>query len=111
MKPALPFAIALSLLQGCGGGLDTTTCTGSCTDALPPRLEVGDVQQIIAQGVAEARARDAKATVAVVDRVGNVLGVFRMTGADTSITINSGGGVTGGLEGISVIPDSLTAIS
>ena len=112
MKLALPLAFALSLLTACGGGgLDATVCTGSCGEALPPRLEVSDVERVIAQGVAEAQARNAKATIAVVDRVGNVLGVFRMTGSDTSITINSGRGITGGLEGISVIPDSLTAIS
>jgi hypothetical protein len=78
---------------------------------LPPRLDVADVQQVMAQAVTEARARNAKATVAVVDRVGNVLGVFRMTGADTSITVSSGRGISGGLEGISVIPDALAAIS
>lgn len=105
-------ALATLLLAACGGGgLDSTGCTGSCGGALPPRLEIIDVQQVIAQGVAEAQARNASATIAVVDRVGNVLGVFRMTGADTSITISSGSGVSGGLEGVSVIPDSLVAIS
>ena len=102
----------LSALSGCGGGgLDATACTGNCGGALPPRLEIADVQRVIAQGVAEAQARNVRATIAVVDRVGNVLGVFRMTGSDTSITISSGSGVNGGLEGISVVPDSLTAIS
>ncbi|MES2684349.1 MAG: heme-binding protein [Pseudomonadota bacterium] len=111
LRPLL-LAFALLAVQGCGGGgITATACTGSCTEPLPPRLEVGDVERVIAQAVAEAQARNARATVAVVDRVGNVLGVFRMTGSDTSITISSGRGVTGGLEGISVIPDSLTAIS
>ena len=113
LRYALLLALALAALQGCGGGgLETTACTGSCgTAALAPRLEIGDVERVIAQGVAEARARNASATVAVVDRVGNLLGVFRMTGAATSITISSGRGVSGGLEGIDVIPDSLAAIS
>ncbi len=111
LRPVLP-AFAFAALQGCGGGgIGASTCTGSCGDVASPRLEAGDVQQVIAQGVAEAQARSARATVAVVDRVGNVLGVFRMSGSDTSITINSGRGVSGGLEGISVIPDSLAAIS
>ena len=40
-------------------------------------------QQIIAQGVAEAQARSrCPPTIAVVDRVGNVLAVFAMTGAN-----------------------------
>ncbi|MDO9453873.1 MAG: heme-binding protein [Stagnimonas sp.] len=108
----LMLVFALLAVQGCGGGgIAATACTGSCTEPLPPRLEIGDVERVISQAVAEAQARNAPATVAVVDRVGNVLGVFRMSGSDTSITISSERGVTGGLEGISVIPDSLTAIS
>ena len=39
-------------------------------------LTVADVQDVIARAVAEAQARNAPATIAVVDRVGNVLGVF-----------------------------------
>lgn len=109
--PALLLVLALSVLHGCGGGPGSTACTGSCGGVTPPRLEVGDVERVIAQAVAEAAARNAKATIAVVDRVGNVLGVFRMNSSDTSITISSGSGVAGGLEGISVIPDSLAAIS
>ncbi len=105
-------ALAVLSLAGCGsGGIDSTACTGSCGGALPARLEVSDVQLVISQAVAEAQARNAKATIAVVDRVGNVLGVFRMSGADVGIRIDSGSGVGGGLEGISVIPDSLAAIS
>ena len=110
--PALLLTAALGALSNCGGGgLDSSGCTGSCGGALPPRLEIGDVQQVLAQAISEAQARNAKATIAVVDRVGNVLGVFRMQGADVSITVTSGTGVSGGLEGVSVIPDSLVAIS
>ena len=39
---------------------------------------MADVQDVIARGVAEAQARGVQATIAVTDRVGNVLGVFRM---------------------------------
>lgn len=102
--------LTATLLAGCSGGT-ATPCSGRCGETAADRLEVGDVQQVIAQAVAEAQARNAAATIAVVDRVGNVLGVFRMTGADISITISSGSGVTGGLEGISVIPDTLVAIA
>ena len=85
-------------------------CDGACAGA-SAFLAVSDVQQIIAQAVNEAQARNARATVAVVDRVGNVLGVFRMTGAATTVTISSGGGVSGGLENVNIIPDTLAAIS
>mgnify|MGYP003693533417 CR=1 FL=1 len=58
-----------------------------------------DVQRmIVAQAVGEAQARGAAATIAVVDRVGNVLAVFQMTGAPANVTIASGRGVSGGLE-------------
>ena len=62
-------------------------------------LTVAEVEQILAQAIAEALARGVTGTIAVVDRVGNVLAVFRMTGAATTVTITSGRGVTGGLEG------------
>ncbi len=52
-------------------------------------LTVADVQRIIAQAAGEARARGARATIAVVDRVGNVLAVYRMTGAGTTMRINA----------------------
>lgn len=48
-------------------------------------LTVADVQKVIAQAVGEAKARRANATIAVVDRVGNVLAVYRMTGAKTTM--------------------------
>lgn len=44
-------------------------------------LSVADVQNVIARAAAEAQARGRPAVIAVVDRVGNVLAVFRMTGA------------------------------
>lgn len=74
-------------------------------------LTTADVEQIIAQAVAEAGARSAPATIAVVDRVGNVLGVFAMTGADATTTVRPG--PTGSdtiLQGVEV-PSTLAAIS
>jgi uncharacterized protein GlcG (DUF336 family) len=73
-------------------------------------LAVADTKKIIAQAVQESQARGKLSTIAVVDRVGNVLGVFRMTGADETIVITSGRGVTSGLEGVGV-PDTLAAIA
>jgi uncharacterized protein GlcG (DUF336 family) len=64
-------------------------CIGFCANA-STFLQASQVERIIAQAVAEARARGLEATVAVVDRVGNVLGVFRTNGAkDSMVTIRS----------------------
>jgi uncharacterized protein GlcG (DUF336 family) len=88
---------------------DDSGCTGSCV-APDSFLAVADVQRVIAQGVAEAQARGKPGTFAVVDRVGNVLGVYRMTGAPTTVKITSNRGVSGGLENLDV-PTELAAIS
>jgi uncharacterized protein GlcG (DUF336 family) len=47
----------------------------------PEALSVADVQNVIAHAAAEAQARGRPAVIAVSDRVGNILAVFRMTGA------------------------------
>ena len=102
----------VAFVAGCGGGgggSGSGGCAGSCTTATSA-LTVADVQQIIAQAVTEAQANNAKATIAVVDRVGNVLGVFRMNGALAMVTITSNSGATGGLEGVSV-PSEFAALS
>lgn len=106
--------LAVLWLAGCSGGdpVSSTTgtdtsnanCTGSCATATT-NLAAADVQQILAQGIAEAQAQGVNATFAVVDRVGNVLAVYRMGNATArSVTVTttavSGGPVTGGLEGI-----------
>ena len=112
-------------LIGCGSGGSTDSppgavdpatpsCTGSCANAAS-FLTQAEVERVIAQAVAEAQARGASATIAVSDRVGNVLAVFRMTGAATSVTIRStdatAPGVSGGLEGVNLVPDTLAAIA
>ncbi|MFN9926256.1 MAG: heme-binding protein [Phenylobacterium sp.] len=84
--------VAALAVAGCGGGggssVPTTapTTTGGGAQSLynlpaASALTVADVQQILAQGVAEARARNQQAVIAVTDRVGNVLAVYTMTGA------------------------------
>jgi hypothetical protein len=89
------FVAAAALLAACGGGstpVDPATptlaqeCSGSCAGAAS-FLSVSDVQRVLAQAVAEAQARNARATIAVVDRVGNVLAVYRMAGAANMMTI------------------------
>jgi uncharacterized protein GlcG (DUF336 family) len=109
-------ASALIIVGSCGGGSGggaSDVCTSNCA---PPAvvadfLTVPDVERIIAQAAHEANARNAKATIAVSDRVGNILGVFRMTGAATTFRITSNKNVSGGLENIDVLPDSFAAIS
>ena len=51
------------------------------------RLTRSNVQRIIAQAVNEANARNANATIAIVDRVGNVLAVYQMNGADPDLAL------------------------
>ncbi|MFW6094286.1 MAG: heme-binding protein [Pseudomonadota bacterium] len=108
--------LACWMLAGCGGGSGGSSegvdpppaaCSGDCVDA-SSRLTEGDVRTVIAQAVHEARAQGVDdATIAVVDRVGNVLGVFRMGPSQPhAVTIASeldGDGaavIDGGLEGI-----------
>ena len=119
---ASSLALLTILLAACSGGsqppaagIDPATppagCSGNCADT-PTSLTISDVERVIAQAAAEAQARGAAATIAVVDRVGNVLGVFRMNGASTSVTVVSPGtAVSGGLEGVTIVPDSLAAIA
>ena len=60
--------------------------------AVPAALSLSsvEVERILAQGVAEAKAQALPATFAVVDRVGNVLAVFAMTGANSRLQVPLG---------------------
>ncbi|MEP7244257.1 MAG: heme-binding protein [Gammaproteobacteria bacterium] len=121
-KPGVFILTACAVLSACGGGdssgdspavsPDTQSCSGSCAGA-NSFLTTDDVQDVIARAVAEAQARNAPATIAVTDRVGNVLAVFAMNGAPTTVTIQSSisPAVDGGLEGVNIVPASLAAIA
>jgi uncharacterized protein GlcG (DUF336 family) len=100
--------LVAALLAACGGGGGGGNSNGVPN---PNALTVTDVQQVIAQAVAEARARNMPATIAVVDRVGNVLGIFAMNGTPATFTITSGTGATGGLEGVTGLPSAAAAIA
>lgn len=119
-----PLALMVALTStlaacGSGGSVDPTGvdpgtpgnggCNGSCASATT-FLGQTDVERVLAQGIVEAQAHGRPATMAVVDRVGNVLGVFRMNGATATVTIGEGG-VSGGLEGVNIAPDTLAAIA
>ena len=86
----------------------TESCGASCNNNF---LSADDVERILTQTVVAAQARGLKATIAVTDRVGNVLGVYAMTGASPSFRIDGGRGVVGGLEGVDVLPSSFAAVS
>jgi uncharacterized protein GlcG (DUF336 family) len=73
-------------------------------------LTTSDVQTVIAQAVSAAAALNRAVTVAVTDREGNALGVFKMTGAPATTRIQGGGRAGQGLEGLDV-PASLAALS
>ena len=103
-----------------GGPLPTPTppATGRLfADPAIASLSVGEIQQIMAQAVGEAQARNLPSTIAVTDRVGNVLGVFAMTGAPgtTFVSRETIGGTAAmgqevGLQGAE-IPSTTVAIA
>jgi uncharacterized protein GlcG (DUF336 family) len=127
MKPlarSAAFLAALALAScggGGGGGGGTTTPppttppptggTGVYTLPAPLALTTAEVQQVIAQAVAEARARNLPAVIAVTDRVGNVLAVYSMTGARATATLRAGPtGVNMDAQGV-VVPAAGAAIA
>jgi len=112
-------ALALGACGGGGGGGAASTPTNPTPPvvtagpyALPgaESLSVADVQQVIAQAVNEAKARNTPAVIAVTDRVGNVLAVYSMTGALATATIRPGPGGNLDVQGV-VVPAAAAAIS
>ena len=97
--------VPLLVLAACGG--DDGAPAGGGTGGVPaptpsptpppsgqfysaPALEslsVADVQTVIARAAAQASAQGMPATIAVVDRVGNVLAVFKMPGSRDAVAI------------------------
>jgi uncharacterized protein GlcG (DUF336 family) len=93
------------ILSSCGGSESSSGASGGGNNALAPSptptssaarqyadpapesLTVTDVERVISLAVAEAQARNLPSTIAVVDRVGNVLGVFVMNGANLSLKV------------------------
>lgn len=114
-------ACAASLiLESCGG----TSGNGSSTSTTPPAtsavytvpaptaLTTADVQQIIAQAVSQSQADNKNAVISVVDRVGNVLAVFKMNGAPATVTIDAApNGVNADVQGVSIVPSAASAIA
>lgn len=122
IRSSIAFVSAAALVvASCGGGGSSTT--PAATPPPPPTpatvyqvpaqeaLTIADVQQVIAQAVAEAQARNRPAAIAVVDRVGNLLGLFRMNNVDLTLRIpNTPTPVPDTLAGMSLpAPASLPA--
>ncbi len=106
-------ALVLGSCSGGGGStsavLPTPTPSGTPTPstffAVPAAesLSVADVQTVIARAAAEAQERRLPAVIAVSDRVGNILAVFRMTGARaTMVTAPAPNGDNKDAQGLTV---------
>jgi uncharacterized protein GlcG (DUF336 family) len=103
------------------GGLASETVR-IFADSTNGGLSESDVRRIIEQAAAQATASNLKATIAVADAEGNILGVFEMAGAPTETRIGVGTrcapsgcadlnrGLRCGLEGVCV-PACAAAIS
>jgi uncharacterized protein GlcG (DUF336 family) len=105
-------------------GIDAKVTVGAFSSELvhitvqavdPAKLSENDVKTIIAQAVAQAEASNLKATIAVSDKEGNILGVFEMTGAPATTVVGAGKcqgrpALECGLENVSV-PACAAAIS
>jgi uncharacterized protein GlcG (DUF336 family) len=95
------------LAWGCRAMLALMIATPGLATANPlpqqQRLSSGEVALIVRQAVAEAQARNAAAHIAVTDRVGNVLAVYAMSGAEALVEIDAGREVVqpAGLVGLS----------
>ncbi len=75
------------------------------------KLTSQDVKLIIAQAVAQAAAMRLPAEVAVTDKEGNVLGLFKMNGTpESTLVAHPNRAARGGLEGLSV-PTCTAALS
>ena len=126
MRRATSFVSAAALiLGGCGGsggssgGDPSPTPTPAPAPApsanyVPPAqvaLTAAEVGQIVAQAVTQADALGRPATIAVTDRVGNVLAVFRMDGAPALASIpDAPNGANVDIQGLDV-PAEAAAIA
>jgi uncharacterized protein GlcG (DUF336 family) len=123
--PRLAAFLAALSLAACGGGdggsVDTTsppppTDGGGSSPgvyALPAAesLSAADVEKVLAQAIAEAKARNLPSVIAVTDRVGNVLAVYSMTGARATATLRANpDGANTGVQGV-VVPAAAAAIA
>ncbi|WP_246263257.1 heme-binding protein [Parasphingopyxis algicola] len=117
-------AFVLASCGGGGGGGTPGNTQGNPAPPPPPppppavteyavpaqeALSAADVRQVIAQAAGEATARGLPVAIAVVDRVGNVLAVYAMDGADLSLSVPSPPGPDFDLQG-TVLPAPAAAV-
>ncbi len=128
MRRAIALVSSLALLlAACGGGNSTPSSPASgggsggtpSTPATPASvyakpaaeaLTTTDVEGVVARAAGEAQSRNLPAVIAVVDRVGNVLAVFSMTGARAAATTRPGSDGNTDAQGVT-FPAALGAIS
>lgn len=93
------------------GRISNTVQLRMAGEAAPSQnsLTIADVQQIIAQAVGRAQQIGLPVTVAVADKEGNVLGVFKMNGARNDIKIGATNLQTGA-PGKPADPDGLNEV-
>jgi len=118
---ALLLALLGTLLVACGGGGSGSDASSSVNCSFPiasapQSLTAAETERIIAQAEQAAASVGTQATIAVVDRVGNVLGVYNTAGnAAATVNLRSGRALTSfpqGLDGLdNTIPASLAAIA
>lgn len=114
MAVAVCLAAPLILVScgGGGGGAPSTTPSFNIEPLGTQSLSVPEVNDIVARAVQASISRGVQSTIAVTDRVGNVLAVYQMNNAAANATITSGlAGASGnGLDGTPV-PSTLAAIA
>jgi uncharacterized protein GlcG (DUF336 family) len=109
----------VTLLSACGGGGGAASapaaavaesepdivCDGQCAQTAEA-LSADDVKKVLAQAIDQAQALGVDATIAVVDRVGNVLAVHRMAAVAPPVEIATSRPVqvSTGLEGL-ILPE------
>lgn len=119
--PALLLACVFGLVSCGGGGGGGSDLASDCNFSIantPQALTQADVERVLAQAVDVANRLGESATIAVSDRVGNVLAVYRMAapgGANDEFNVTLRTGLLGavtvqGLENRAV-PSALAAIS
>jgi uncharacterized protein GlcG (DUF336 family) len=123
-------ALLALLLTGCGGGEGGSPGQPPAAAPAPPApappppppperlfadpapefLSEEDIRRIVAQAAGEALARNLPVVIAVTDRVGNVLALFRMAGARASARTRQGPGGNVDAQGVDV-PAEAAAIA
>ena len=117
-RMAMGVAVCLAtpfILVSCGGGGGGGSSSETNFNIEPlgtQSLSIPEVNDIVARAVQASISRDVQSTIAITDRVGNVLAVYRMTNSSPTVIITSGlsGANRRGLDGFTPVPSELAAI-